>query len=74
MKGEYRPEIDGLRAVAVLAATFNNFWEEILPCGYLGVDMFAVISGYVITGLFTGGRKIVYVSSWQLFTHVAASA
>jgi len=54
MKGEYRPEIDGLRAVAVLAATFNNFWEEILPCGYLGVDMFAVISGYVITASLYG--------------------
>jgi len=54
MKGEYRPEIDGLRAVAVLAATFNNFWEEIIPCGYLGVDMFAVISGYVITASLYG--------------------
>jgi len=57
MKGEYRPEIDGLRAVAVLAATFNNFWEEILPCGYLGVDMFAVISGYVITASLYGREQ-----------------
>ena len=49
LSNKYRPEIDGLRAIAVIAATINNFWESFLPCGYLGVDMFAVISGYVIT-------------------------
>jgi len=54
MKGEYRPEINGLRAAAVLAATINNFWEEILPSGYLGVDIFAVISGYAITASLYG--------------------
>ena len=45
----YRHEIDGLRTLAVTGATLHNFWENIFPCGYLGVDMFAVISGYVIT-------------------------
>lgn len=49
LSNQYRPEIDGLRAIAVIAATINNFRESFLPCGYLGVDMFAVISGYVIT-------------------------
>ena len=42
-------EIDGLRAIAVIAVIINHFNKEILPSGYLGVDIFFVISGYVIT-------------------------
>jgi len=45
----YRPEIDGLRAFAVIAVIINHVNKELLPSGYLGVDIFFVISGYVIT-------------------------
>jgi len=45
----YRPEIDGIRAFAVTAVIINHFNKEILPSGYLGVDIFFVISGFVIT-------------------------
>jgi peptidoglycan/LPS O-acetylase OafA/YrhL len=45
----YRPEIDGLRAFAVTAVIINHFNENVLTGGYLGVDIFFVISGYVIT-------------------------
>ena len=45
----YRPEIDGLRAFAVIAVIINHFNKAILPNGYLGVDIFFVISGFVIT-------------------------
>ena len=48
-KSRYRPEIDGLRAFAVVAVMINHFNKEILPNGYLGVDIFFVISGFVIT-------------------------
>ena len=48
-KSRYRPEIDGLRAFAVIAVIINHFNKEILPNGYLGVDIFFVISGFVIT-------------------------
>jgi peptidoglycan/LPS O-acetylase OafA/YrhL len=48
-QGNYRPEIDGLRAFAVIAVIINHFNKDILPGGYLGVDIFFVISGYVIT-------------------------
>ena len=50
----YRPEIDGLRAFAVLAVIINHFSKDILPGGYLGVDIFFVISGYVITSSLHG--------------------
>ena len=48
-KKSYRPEIDGLRAFAVTAVIINHFNKDILPGGYLGVDIFFVISGFVIT-------------------------
>ena len=48
-KSLYRPEIDGLRAFAVVAVIINHFNKDLLPNGYLGVDIFFVISGYVIT-------------------------
>ena len=49
-----RPEIDGLRAFAVAAVIINHFNKDILPGGYLGVDIFFVISGYVITSSLAG--------------------
>ncbi len=45
----YRNEIDGLRAFAVIAVIVNHFNKDLLPSGFLGVDIFFVISGYVIT-------------------------
>lgn len=53
-KGKYRLDIDGLRALAVIGATCHNFLRDFAPCGYLGVDMFTVISGYVITSSIAG--------------------
>ena len=52
--GRYRPEIDGLRAFAVVAVIINHFNQVLLPSGYLGVDIFFVISGYVITSSLAG--------------------
>lgn len=45
----YQAHIDGLRAIAVLAVIANHFSPSWLPSGFLGVDVFFVISGYVIT-------------------------
>ena len=42
-------DIQGLRGLAVIAVVFNHLFGNALPGGYLGVDVFFVISGYVIT-------------------------
>jgi peptidoglycan/LPS O-acetylase OafA/YrhL len=53
-EASYRPEIDGLRAVAVLSVLFYHLGFTSFTAGYVGVDVFFVISGYLITRLITG--------------------
>ncbi|CAN2178581.1 COG1835 Predicted acyltransferases [Candidatus Nanopelagicaceae bacterium] len=48
---QYIPAIDGLRAIAVIAVMFYHLGFSWIPGGFLGVDLFFVISGYVITRL-----------------------
>ena len=47
----YQPEIDGLRALAVLMVLAYHFSPEFIPGGFVGVDVFFVISGHLITRL-----------------------
>ena len=53
----FRPDIQGLRAVAVLLVVFYHAGVTWLSGGYVGVDVFFVISGFVITGLLLRERE-----------------
>jgi peptidoglycan/LPS O-acetylase OafA/YrhL len=68
MRLRYQPALDGLRAVAVLAVVTYHDDPSRLPGGFLGVDAFFVLSGFLITSLllaeYRRTRSIGLVAFW----------
>jgi peptidoglycan/LPS O-acetylase OafA/YrhL len=54
----YRPDIDGLRAVAVLAVIGFHGFPEYIAGGFVGVDVFFVISGFLISGIILDETRV----------------
>jgi peptidoglycan/LPS O-acetylase OafA/YrhL len=62
-ESEYRRDVQGLRAVAVLIVVLDHAGISYLSGGYVGVDVFFVLSGFLITGvLLSGVEKLGYLS------------
>jgi peptidoglycan/LPS O-acetylase OafA/YrhL len=74
-KIQYRPDIDGLRALAVMGVVIYHAFPSLLPGGFVDVDVFFVISGFLIgTILFEGFTKGTFSFSdfysrriWRMF-------
>lgn len=64
---KYRPDIDGMRALAILAVLFFHAYPESLPGGFVGVDIFFVISGYLISSIIFRGLDLGSFSFFDFY-------
>jgi len=63
----FRLDINGLRAIAVIAVVFFHFNANWLSGGFAGVDVFFVISGYLMTGIILKGLEKNSFSVWRFY-------
>lgn len=59
----YRPELDGFRGISIILVFIHHVYHTILPGGFLGVDMFFVLSGFLITSLL--------LQEWQRYNTIS---
>jgi peptidoglycan/LPS O-acetylase OafA/YrhL len=64
----YRADVDGMRAVAVLAVVGYHYWGQYIPGGFIGVDIFFVISGYLLSAIIVSdvqGRRFTFSGFYE---------
>jgi peptidoglycan/LPS O-acetylase OafA/YrhL len=66
---DYRPDIDGLRAVAVTSVLLFHAFPSRLPGGFIGVDIFFVISGFLISGIIFRSLERDRFSFVEFYSH-----
>jgi peptidoglycan/LPS O-acetylase OafA/YrhL len=64
---KYRPDLDGLRAIAILSVVIFHAAPGRLPGGFVGVDVFFVISGFLISSIIVGGLEHKSFSFTQFY-------
>lgn len=67
-KLSYRRDVDGLRAIAVGSVLIFHLFPKLLPGGFVGVDIFFVISGFLITGIILDHLKKGDFSFWDFYS------
>lgn len=65
---KYRPEVDGLQTIAVIPVVLFHLGNNWIAGGYFGVDVFFVISGYLITSILLKEEKFTIFSFKNFFT------
>lgn len=65
----YRPDIDGMRALAILSVVIFHAFPSTLKGGFIGVDIFFVISGYLISGIILKGLDEKNFSFGSFYAH-----
>ncbi|WP_415578806.1 acyltransferase family protein, partial [Komagataeibacter xylinus] len=65
----YRADIDGLRAVSVLSVIIFHAFPNLLPGGFIGVDIFFVISGYLITKIIINNIEKDNIKIFDFYRH-----
>jgi peptidoglycan/LPS O-acetylase OafA/YrhL len=69
IRPSYRPDVDGLRALAILSVVIFHAFPDILRGGYVGVDIFFVISGYLISNIIIASLQRGDFSFTEFYAH-----
>lgn len=64
---KYRPDIDGMRALAIMSVLIFHAYPSVLPGGFVGVDVFFVISGYLISSIIFRGLSLGSFSFFDFY-------